>query len=399
MHKFAILFSILFAIIAYYLNNEVIFEIAKLLSDVFISLLKLISLPLVFLSIVSTLSGLKDSIEIKNLIKKILFYTLLTTIAAAVVALSLYLLIDPARKHFVSNTIESVNSNNHSYFSYLKSLVPSNFVQVFLENNIIGSILIAFLMGGAIISLTKEKQDILHLVFSALFDMLLKIAQILLKFIPLAVWSFITCFLYELKGDNEFYSLLWYFACIMSANFIQAFLILPLLMWYKGISPMQTFKGVIPALTLAFFSKSSGATLPTTINCVQNNLNVQKKLSSFTLPICTTINMNACAAFILITVIFVAEVNGYTFSLSEMFIWIFLATGAAIGNAGVPMGCYFMATSYLLSMNIPLHVMGLILPIYTIIDMFETAINVWSDVCITQVINKEYNGENKNDIE
>ncbi|MBD0391755.1 dicarboxylate/amino acid:cation symporter [Wolbachia endosymbiont of Pentalonia nigronervosa] len=399
MHKFAILFSILFAVVAYYLNNEVIFEIAKLLSDVFISLLKLISLPLVFLSIVSTLSGLKDSIEIKNLIKKILFYTLLTTIAAAVVALSLYLLIDPARKHFVSNTIESVNSNNHSYFSYLKSLVPSNFVQVFLENNIIGSILIAFLMGGAIISLTKEKQDILHLVFSALFDMLLKIAQILLKFIPLAVWSFITCFLHELKGDNEFYSLLWYFACIMSANFIQAFLILPLLMWYKGISPMQTFKGVIPALTLAFFSKSSSATLPTTINCVQNNLNVPKKLSSFTLPICTTINMNACAAFILITVIFVAEVNGYTFSLSEMFIWIFLATGAAIGNAGVPMGCYFMATSYLVSMNIPLHVMGLILPIYTIIDMFETAINVWSDVCITQVINKEYNGENKNDIE
>jgi Na+/H+-dicarboxylate symporter len=185
----------------------------------------------------------------------------------------------------------------------------------------------------------------------------------------------------------------------MSANFIQAFLILPLLMWYKGISPMQTFKGVIPALTLAFFSKSSSATLPTTINCVQNNLNVPKKLSSFTLPICTTINMNACAAFILITVIFVAEVNGYTFSLSEMFIWIFLATGAAIGNAGVPMGCYFMATSYLVSMNIPLHVMGLILPIYTIIDMFETAINVWSDVCITQVINKEYNGENKNDIE
>lgn len=393
MHKFAILFSILFAVVAYYLNNEVIFEIAKLLSNVFISLLKLISLPLVFLSIVSTLSGLRDSIEIKSLIKKILFYTLITTIVAAVVALSLYLLIDPVRKHLIGNAIESVNSNNHSYFSYLKSLIPSNFVQVFLENNIIGSILIAFLMGGAIISLTKEKQDILHQVFSALFDMLLKIAQILLKFIPFAVWSFITCFLHELKVDNEFYSLLWYFACIMSANFIQAFLILPLLMWYKCISPMQTFKGVIPALTLAFFSKSSGATLPTTINCVQNNLNVQKKISSFTLPICTTINMNACAAFILITVIFVAEINGYIFSLSEMFIWIFLATGAAIGNAGVPMGCYFMATSYLVSMNIPLHFMGLILPIYTIIDMFETAINVWSDVCITQVINKEYNGE------
>lgn len=390
MHKFAVFFSILFAIVAYYLNNEVIFEVARLLSDIFISLLKLISLPLVFLSIVSTISGLKDSIEIKVLLKKTLFYTLLTTIIAAFVALSFYLFIDPARKNFISNTIESVSDSNHNYFSYLKSLIPSNFVQVFLENNVIGSILIAFLMGGAIISLSKEKQNILHQIFSALFDTLLRIAQGLLKFIPLAVWSFITCFLYELKGGSEFYSLFWYFACIMSANFVQAFVILPLLMWYKGISPIQTMKGVMPALTLAFFSKSSSATLPTTIECVQNQLKVPKKLSSFILPICTTVNMNACAAFILITVMFVAEMNGHTFSLSEMFIWIFLATGAAIGNAGVPMGCYFMATSYLVSMNVPLYIMGLILPIYTIIDMFETAINVWSDICITQIINKEF---------
>ncbi|MGL9758096.1 MAG: dicarboxylate/amino acid:cation symporter [Wolbachia sp.] len=389
MRKLAIFFSILFVVVAYYLNNEMIFEVAKLFSDIFISLLKLISLPLVFLSIVSTISGLKDSIEIKVLLKKTLFYTLLTTIIAAFVALSFYLFIDPVRKNFISNTIESVSDSNHNYFSYLKSLIPSNFVQVFLENNVIGSILIAFLMGGAIISLSKEKQDILHQIFSALFDTLLKIAQGLLKFIPIAVWSFITCFLYELKGGSEFNSLFWYFACIMSANFVQAFVILPLLMWYKGISPIQTMKGVMPALTLAFFSKSSSATLPTTIECVQNHLKVPKKLSSFILPICTTINMNACAAFILITVMFVAEINGHTFSLSEMFIWIFLATGAAIGNAGVPMGCYFMATSYLVSMNVPLYIMGLILPIYTIIDMFETAINVWSDVCVTQIINKE----------
>ncbi|MDM8335641.1 dicarboxylate/amino acid:cation symporter [Wolbachia pipientis] len=393
MHKFAILFSILLSIVAYYLNNEVIFEVAKLLSDILISLLKLISLPLVFLSIVSTISGLKDSIKIKTLVKKTLFYTLLTTIIAASVALSFYLLINPARKNFISNKIESMNDSNHNYFLYLKSLIPSNFVQVFLENNIIGSILIAFLMGGAIISLPPKKQDILHQIFSALFDALLKISQGLLKFIPLAVWSFITCFLHELKGGSEFYSLLWYLACIMSANFLQAFLILPLLMWYKGISPVQTLRGVTLALTLAFFSKSSSATLPTTIDCVQNKLKVPKTLSSFILPMCTTINMNACAAFILITVMFVAEMNGHTFSLSEMFIWIFLATGAAIGNAGVPMGCYFMTASYLVSMNVPLYIMGLILPIYTIIDMFETAINVWSDVCVTQIINKECKGE------
>ncbi|OEY86599.1 amino acid transporter [Wolbachia pipientis] len=383
------LIAVLFAIIAYTLTNQIILETAKLFSDVFISLLKLISVPLVFFSIVSTISALKDSSEIKSLLRWVVFYTLLTTIIAASIALVLYLLINP--KISTSDTMEKVNINNYNYLSHLKSLVPSNFIQVFLENNIIGSAFIAFLVGFAIIALPQEKQHILQQVFSALFDMLLKIVQMLLTFIPVAMWSFITCFLYDLKSSNEFYSLLWYFVCIMSANLIQAFVVLPALMWYKGISSIHTLKGVMPALILAFFSKSSSATLPTTIECAYSKLNIPKKLSSFVLPICTTINMNACAAFIIITVLFVSETNGYIFSLGEMFKWILLATAAAVGNAGVPMGCYFMATSYLVAMNIPVHIMGLILPIYGVIDMFETAINVWSDICIVQVINKKYN--------
>lgn len=390
MHKFSVLLSIILAVISYYLHNDFIFSGAKFISDIFISLLKLISLPLVFFSITATISGLKNSIEIKVLAKKTLFYTLLTTTVAALIALSIYLLISPANKHLAISSIENTNAKSHSYFSYLYSLIPSNFVQVFLDNNVAGSILLAFLIGFAVISLPLQKQDILHQIFSALFDTLLIMARHILKLMPLAVWAFITCFLYEIKGSREFYNIVWYLVCISLANLIQAFVILPLLVWYKGISPLQTFKGVIPALVLAFFSKSSSATLPTTIECVQNKLKVPKKLSSFILPICTTINMNACAAFILTTVLFVSESNGYNFSLSEMFIWILLSIGAAIGNAGVPMGCYFMATSYLISMKIPLNIMGIILPVYTILDMFETAINVWSDICITRVIHKEY---------
>ncbi|XGA08680.1 MAG: dicarboxylate/amino acid:cation symporter [Wolbachia endosymbiont of Xenopsylla cheopis] len=389
MYKSPVLLSIVLAVISYYLHNDFIFGGAKLISDIFISLLKLISLPLVFFSITATISGLKNSIEIKTLTKKTLFYTLLTTTIAALIALSIYLLISPANKHLVSSSIENANAN-YSYLSYLYSLIPSNFIQVFLDNNVAGSILLAFLIGFAVISLPEQKQDILHQIFSALFDTLLIIARYILKLMPLAVWAFITCFLYEVKGSSEFYNIIWYLVCISLANLVQAFVILPLLMWYKGISPIQTLKGVIPALVLAFFSKSSSATLPTTIECVQNKLKVPKKLSSFVLPICTTINMNACAAFILTTVLFVSESNGYNFSLGEMFVWILLSIGAAIGNAGVPMGCYFMATSYLISMKIPLNIMGIILPIYTILDMFETAINVWSDICITRVIHKEY---------
>ncbi|WP_333023468.1 dicarboxylate/amino acid:cation symporter [Wolbachia endosymbiont of Pentidionis agamae] len=398
MHKFALPFCLLLSIITYCLGDyyvishgsHIIFNIARLLSDIFIDLLKLISLPLIFLSIISVLSGLKDSIEVKFLLRKILFYTLFTTITAASIALVFYLLIDPAKSNIVTNNLVENNSSKQSYLPYLKSLIPSNVIKIFLENNVIGAMFIAFLIGVSVLSLQKEKQMILHQVFSALFDTLLKVTQYILKFIPVAICAFIICFLHDLKDNHQLYGLLWYLFCVIFANFVQAFLVLPLLMWYKGISSFQTFKGVLSALTIGFFSKSSSGTLPTTINCVQKNLNVSKKISSIVLPVCTTINMNACASFILITVMFVSESNGYVFTFCEMFAWIFLSTLAAVGNAGIPMGCYFMATNYLIAMNIPLHIMGVILPFYAIIDMLETAINIWSDVCITQIVNKEY---------
>jgi Na+/H+-dicarboxylate symporter len=99
--------------------------------------------------------------------------------------------------------------------------------------------------------------------------------------------------------------------------------------------------------------------------------------------------MNACAGFILTTVLFVSMMNGISFSLPEMIGWIFLATLAAVGNAGVPMGCYFLASAFLISLNVPLHIMGVILPFYTLLDMLETAINVWSDSCVATIVDKE----------
>jgi len=99
--------------------------------------------------------------------------------------------------------------------------------------------------------------------------------------------------------------------------------------------------------------------------------------------------MNACAAFILTTVLFVSMSNGIAFTGPEMFLWIFIATIAAIGNAGVPMGCYFLASAFLAAMNVPLNILGVILPFYTMIDMLESAINVWSDSCVAAVVDKE----------
>jgi Na+/H+-dicarboxylate symporter len=158
----------------------------------------------------------------------------------------------------------------------------------------------------------------------------------------------------------------------------------------KGISPWTTFKAVSPALMMAFFSKSSSATLPLTMECNIKRNYIKPEIAKFCLPICSVINMNGCAAFILITVLFVASSTGMTFTNWELFFWVIMATLASIGNASVPMGCYFLASALLIGLQVPLQpLMGTILMVYLLIDMVETALNVWSDCVITKIIDTE----------
>ena len=217
-------------------------------------------------------------------------------------------------------------------------------------------------------------------------DIVMKIASSIVLFIPIAIWAFILVFLKNIEMAKD-WGILWkYMVCILLANLVQAVVVLPVILRFHGLSPRNIFKKVTPALITAFWSKSSSAALPVTIQCVEDGMKVDKTVARFSLPLCTTINMNACAAFILITVLFVSQSNGALFSIVDMIPWIFIAVIAAIGNAGVPMGCYFLSCALLSYMNIPLHIMGVILPFYVLLDMLESAINVWSDICVTSIV-------------
>jgi Na+/H+-dicarboxylate symporter len=139
---------------------------------------------------------------------------------------------------------------------------------------------------------------------------------------------------------------------------------------------------MMPAVLMALFTKSSAATLPVTMQSAERRLGIQKKVARFVLPICTTINMNGCAAFILVTSLFVMQ-NGCTpLTLGTILLWLLISVVSAVGNAGVPMGCFFLTLSLMSGIGAPVAILGVILPIYTIIDMVETAENVWSDSCV-----------------
>ena len=184
-----------------------------------------------------------------------------------------------------------------------------------------------------------------------------------------------------------------YFAVVVGSNLIQMFIILPIILFVRGLNPLKIAKGMLPAIAVAFFSKSSAGTLPVTMASAEDNLGVNPKVSRFVLPICTTINMNGCAAFILVTSLYLIQNTGVEITPVTIISWIFIATIAAIGNAGVPMGCYFLTISLLSSMNVPVLLMGVILPVYAIIDMLETGVNVWSDATVCNIVNKELKGK------
>ena len=370
-------------------GEPMVVSAASFISELFIRFLKLLSLPIIFLSIVSTASGMESFEEAKHIGARVLRYTVLTTVLAALVAMGLYLVIEPASTPLSAENVYMDTPSGLHYSDYLLKMVPSNMVEPFLENQVIGVLILAVLLSIALLSIPSDNRRQLHGVFHSLFASVMHLCTALIRWIPVAIFGFITLFVVDLKKGMEIERLALYLLCVVLANLIQAFIVLPLFLKWRGVSPIKLFKAMSPALTMAFFTKSSSAALPVALRCAEGEANMDSKVANFSFPLCTTINMNGCAAFIFTTVLFVAMSQGIPFSLGEMFIWVALATIAAIGNAGVPMGCFFLTSALLAAMNVPLTLMGVILPFYSLIDMLESAINVWSDASVTAAVDKD----------
>ena len=368
-------------------------SVADAVGTIVINLLKLISLPMIFLSVVSTISNMRGFQEVRTIGRRVLLYAVGTTAVSALVGLMLYKIINPVSS---APIIEGgVIEGGGSYMGVLLNIFPSNFVGVFLENHVIGVMLIALTFGLAILSLEDGQRNQLSSFFGALFSALLKVTRWLVYLMPIGVWAFVTIFVEQVRNENpdQLRSFFLYLAVVLGANVVMGLVILPIFAKWKGLSPWKLAKGTINALTMGFFTRSSGATLPLTLESCQDNLGISKRVSNFSIPLCATINMNGCASFILVTVLYVGTVNGMVFTLGDCFLWVGIATLAAVGNAGVAMGCYFLSSALLAAMNVPLTLLGMILPIYTFIDMVETALNIWSDVVVTAVVDKEVGQE------
>ncbi|HJA17318.1 dicarboxylate/amino acid:cation symporter [Sutterella sp. AM11-39] len=390
--------AIILGLINGFYGSEFWIQTGEFISTIFIRLFRFIAVPIIAVSIIATLSQISRSTESGRIFRHSVFYTLLTTILAASLAAILFEVFSPANVTLSDTTEASAaiaGIKGKSYFDYITSVVPDNAIAPFLSANVLSVLLIAAAVGIAIAKLPHDsrEQRVLMAFFSGLQAVLFTLVGWIIMILPLGIFGFFTVLAKEINAGVAVGGLGTYFATVLTANFIQMLIVLPALLLLRGINPIRVFKGMLPALTVAFFSKSSAGTLPVTMRCSEVNLGVKESVSRFVLPMCTTINMNGCAAFILITVVYLMQNAGVDITWSTLAVWIFIATIAAVGNAGVPMGCFFLSASLLASMNVPILLMGVILPFYAVIDAIETTLNVWSDSNVAVLVHKDLYGD------
>jgi len=377
------------------LHNGAVDAVCKFIATVYTRLFQFLAVPTVALAIMTTLISFGKQRSTRKIFAHTITYTLLTTFVAALVGLGLYILIAPENlpPDMLSSASE-VTSGGTSFYDHIISVIPNNVVQPFLSGNVLSILLIAIAVGLALAWMPDSAgKGVVVKGIQGLQELFFTLIKALIWTLPLGIAAFAAQLAGQLSGGVILGSLGKYAAVILAGNAVQFFVVLPLFLLARGINPLKVFRAMSPAVVMALFTKSSAATLPVTLSSAENRLGVNPKVSRFVLPICTTINMNGCASFILVSSLFVMQNGGLSLGIGSMLLWALIAVISAVGNAGVPMGCFFLTVSLMTGIGAPVEVMGLILPIYTVIDMVETAENVWSDSCVCAMTDKDLAGE------
>lgn len=377
------------------LHMDAINSVCDFVATVFTRLFKFIAVPAIAVSVLTTLATLGSNKETARIFRRTIFYTLLTTFAASTIAAILFFVIKP---EIVSTSLyaggEAVDKvkdmGSHSFLSYFTSAIPDNILYPFVSGNVLSILIVSFVFGFAISSMaeSEKKTSILNVVLG-FQELVFKVIGWIIQILPIGIIAFTAQLVKDMSADIAMESIGKYTAVVLSGNLIQFFVVLSVFLLARGLNPVKHFKNMIPAILTALFTKSSAATLPVTMNCAENRAKCDKKFTRFILPMCTTINMNGCAAFILVTSLFVMKNGGVDLNIITVIFWILISIISAVGNAGVPMGCFFLTVSLMAGKGMPIAVMSVILPIYAVIDMIETAVNIYSDSCVCAMTNKD----------
>ena len=365
----------------------------KWLGDIFLRALKMITIPIVFTSIVTGTLGIGKSAELGRITFKTLGFYISTTAVAVILGLVLIGIISPGtgNMNLALSQDVIVIAESPSFIEQIVNIVPDNIIKAMSEGNMLPVIFFSVLLGFFITRIDREAGNTLGNFFDAAYKVVMKITMLIIRFAPIGIFAIVSNTIARQSGEliATLGSLGKYTLVVWLGCAIHGGLILPSIVFVFGkANPWKHIKMMSSAILTAFSTCSSAAALPISLRDTEQKVGVSNKIASFTLPLGATINMNGTALYEAVTVLFIAQVYGLDLSLWQQAVVALTAILAAIGAAGIPMAGLVMLSVVLQAVGLPLEGIGLVIAVQQLCDMPRTAVNSYGDMCAAVVIAK-----------
>lgn len=399
--------GILWGLVAVFTDlKEFTLDWIKPFGTIFLNLLKLIAVPLIFVSLVKGISSLTDITRLSRMGLKTIAFYLISTIIATTIGLGLVNLLKPGdtfpqekqvelqKRYEVDIKEKEISAEavkEGSPLQFLVDMVPENIVEAASNNrNMLQIIFFAILFAIAMVMIPSENTKTLKGFIDGLNDVILKIIDFVMAFAPYGVFALLAALIVEFAGDVDlFVALANYAGVVVLGLFTIILVIYPTFIYLlAGVKYRDFFKAIFPAQMFAFTTSSSAATLPVTMRQTTEKLGVSETVADFVLPVGVTINMDGTSCYQAIAAVFIAQVFGLDLTLTQQLIIVLTATLSSIGTPGVPGGSIIMLVIVLSSVGLPAAGLALILGIDRPLDMLRTVVNITGDSTVSTLVSK-----------
>lgn len=379
---------------------------------IFLKLLKLIAVPLIFVSLVKGVSSLTDISKLSRIGVKTITYYILSTLIATTFGLFLVNTVKPGdtfpeekRVEYMAKWQGTVDESqllaeitDKSPLRFIVDIVPDNIISAMGDNSkMLQIIFFAILFAVAMVMLDQSKVKTVRYIFDGLNDIIIKIIELIMLFAPYGVFALLAGVVVDFAGDTDiFVALGKYFTTVFVGLFLLIIILYPayLKIFTRGIPVMKFLRAILPAQMVAFSTSSSAAALPVTMRQNVEQLGVSEEVSDFVLPVGVTINMDATAFYQSVAAVFIAQVYGIDLSIAQQVTIVMMATMSSIGSPGVPGGSIVLVIMVLTSVGLPVEGLALILGVDRPLDMLRSSVNLTGDSTIANIIH--YSEEKRN---
>jgi proton glutamate symport protein len=378
--------------------SRIVTIVAKAVGDLFLRLLRMITVPLIVVSLVTGVSSLGSSKRLGAMFGKTLLYYGCTSLLAITTGIVMVNILEPGKGTELPGggagvALDGEQSLPGVFMRLLNNMIPQNPIHALANGDFLSIITFSILMGLFIIRVGGKSGETMRNFFQSGFDVMMSMTMFIIKLAPIGVLAFML-YATASQGLSIFVTFGWYLLTVFLALAFHACVVLPLILKFVARrSPWEFAKSMSPALLTAFSTASSNGTLPLTMTSVEERAGVSNKVSSFVLPLGATINMDGTALYEAVAVLFIAQSYLGVVTLEQQIIIAVTALLASVGAAGIPSAGLVMMAIVLQAVGLPLEAQGLIIAVDRVLDMCRTSVNVWSDSCGCAVLERLEGGK------